>query len=195
MIVFFVDYLEKAIYNTCCECIQASLVVQHAHSLDQIEFLKRRLLNQIHGKDGNQVNELVKTFEQHCKIPNMNSLELDSKDRNLFSVVNEQDSLIDLLIGQHENESSPNKEKSQSTQPNCKLTDCKSSLMELKKLSEKLKKCAHDMTNNLDKAQQEIQTLQDENSQLRKELVALKKSNSNKTFPELPPLEPPKLLY
>lgn len=180
---FPTEYIEKAILNTSCDCIQSSLIVQHSHNLEQIELLKRRLFAKIHSKDSVSHNTVA---VEHKVVPEQNKEmatgveEGGGKHRHLFSILDEQDSLISSLVDQQSPEHSPTCERAEL-------------LNELQIITGKLRKATMNLMDSLDRSQAEVQSLQNENSQLRKELLELK--CNNKTFPELPPLEPPTLLY
>lgn len=138
----------------------------------------------------------------------MNSEEHEQKYQELFHVMSEQNSLLNYLIGQKHPDAQSGTDSSNRSSPtnelkfksgNRKPKEDKEIIEELNTVNEKLKNWVHHLVENLEKAQQEIHGLKDENSQLQKELSAMKASfvncNANQAIPELPPLEPPKLLY
>lgn len=200
------EYLEKAILSTKCDNIRASLIVQRNYSLDQTECLKRRLLNKARkdfirlSVDSNRTADQLTTKQ----ISTMNPEELEQKYQELYHVMNEQDSLINCLIDQQQIHSSSTPSGSSRSSPteelkfksgNKKPKEDKEIIEELKTVNEKLRQWVHHLVDGLEKAQIEIHNLKDENNQLRKEVSSSKNSNSNKKIPELPPLEPPTLLY
>lgn len=124
-------------------------------------------------------------------MDDLESKPLGTAYNELFHVMQEHNELLNCLIDQKQNADvqSPTGEikfKSGVRKPK----DDKEVIEELKTVNDKLRHL-------VEKAQQEIRHLKDENAHLRKELNTLKNapSSSNKSIPELPPLEPPKLLY
>ena len=197
-----IEYLEKAIISTRCDNIRASLIVQRNSCHQQIECTKRRLENKIK-RDLNR---------DHSKASAMNMDDLDPKPlgatyQELFHVMQEHNELLNCLIGQKQ----PSDVQSTSNSPSRasptgemkfksgtrKPKEDKEVIEELKTVNDKLRQWVHHLVEGVERAQQEIRQLKDENGSLRKELTTLKTtlSSNNKTIPELPPLEPPKLLY
>ena len=219
----FLEYLEQAILSTKCDNIRASLIVQRNHNIDQIEFLKQRLHNQARKNfnrlSGGQTN---KTVEQLINRPNsaMNLQEFEQKYQELHHVMNKQNQLLNCLITQRQpnfssqssNRSSPTEELKSNNNNNKSFDNKKQPendkeiIEELKTINEKLHHWVHHMVENLEKAQLDLQNLKEENNQLRKELFLknniannnnnnINNNNNDNNISELPPMEPPTLVY
>lgn len=192
--------MEKAIISTRCDNIRASLIVQRNFCDDQIECTKRRLENKIK-------RELNRDHSKATTMDDLESKTLGATYQELFHVMQEHNELLNCLIGQKQNsdvQSTSNSPSRSSPTGEIKFKsgvrkpkEDKEVIEELKTVNDKLRQWVHHLVENMEKAQNEIRHLKDENGHLRKELTTLKNapSSSNKTLPELPPLEPPKLLY
>ncbi|KAJ6222784.1 hypothetical protein RDWZM_001329 [Blomia tropicalis] len=193
-----VNYLERAILSTKCDTIRASLFVQRKFSGDQIEFLKRRLLNKIQSNHRLNQGETFRTADGGLNraIATMNSDELRTLFRDQKSLIN---CLTNVEKGQSSNRASPSDDivdKLDYISNARKSKEPKEIVEELTTINDKLRQYFDHLVESLEKSQAEVTALKDENSQLRKELFVLKsQDNANKAIPELPPLEPPKLLY
>ncbi|XP_046909763.2 uncharacterized protein LOC124491182 [Dermatophagoides farinae] len=141
----------------------------------------------------------------------------ESDDMDLCNMLKRQESLLEQLSFtlKNHNQSSQKSTPSSSPGSGCSFNSVKidgqtppiSIVNELQTMNEKMKSIYLNMVETIEKSKQETKTLQKENQSLRKELNSIKNDpnksknvSNNRTstissFPELPPLEPPTLLY
>lgn len=141
-----------------------------------------------------------------------NPIPPESDDMDLYTMLKQQESLLEqfLFTLKSDDQSSSTSSLVSGRSSNSKndgQTPSISIVNELQTMNDRMKFVVRNLMETVEKSKQETKTLQKENHTLRKELSNIKNdqtkptnASSNRTstlssFPELPPLEPPKLLY
>ncbi|CAG2173438.1 unnamed protein product [Oppiella nova] len=214
-------YIQEALLSTTCELMKASLETQKSYHISQEEVLKQREDCE-QKKIANFRQELIhrqqlidKFGHQSAQPSTATALghktaAMDHKTTvmsELRDVMSEHDSLLHILIerqsdadaaiggkagggdGEESDKSSASNESMYRSGAK-KPKDDKDIIEELRTINEKLKQLVFQLF-------QELESSQRENRELRAENEVLKAENSQAltAVPELPPLEPPELLY
>ena len=143
-----------------------------------------------------------------------NRITSESDDIDLYNILKRQESLLEQLSftlkSQSDQKSSPSSSLGSGRNSNSKIDGQTSPILivnELQTMNEKMKFAFRNLMETMEKSKQETKALQKENHSLKKELNNLKNDEGKSTnagnnrtstislFPELPPLETPKLLY
>lgn len=224
MFIFIIitEHISSALLNTSCEQMKASLRTQKEFHLSQEKLLKQRELCETQKKI-NYKQELINiqllrekfgvynnfnnnTNNSNNSNSNETQLEFDKMDKKclemeLFRVMEEHDSLLQFLINKKSDDvselqteppiisstSSESVYKSGAKKPK----DDKTTIEELQTVNEKLRQLVFQLLGELEKSQKDNIVLQVENQKLKEE----NRNTLSSTLPELPPLEPPALLY
>nr|XP_027204903.1 uncharacterized protein LOC113798547 [Dermatophagoides pteronyssinus] len=143
-----------------------------------------------------------------------NRITSESDDIDLYNILKRQESLLEQLSftlkSQSDQKSSPSSSLGSGRNSNSKIDGQTSPILivnELQTMNEKMKFAFRNLMETMEKSKQETKALQKENHSLKKELNNFKNDEGKSTnagnnrtstislFPELPPLETPKLLY
>lgn len=223
--LFILDYLTEALKSTNCNKIKVSLIAQRDFHLSQelvlrkrkVSFLKQletqkqlrqELLAQAakNKKGQTKMNEESERKEDKRgntteEASTLSKMELE-KEINRW--MDEQDSLLQFLINRRKEDEGDKNQESTATiaasgsnellyKSGSKMAkDDKTKIEELQVVNEKLRQLVYQLLGELEKAHKENTDLKQEINELNQELD---KGAYGSSVPDLPPLEPPTLLY
>jgi len=181
---------------------QRELCEQQKKNNYKQELINKQMLREKFGIYNNSNNTNTNTNNSNESDSETNKMDRKCLESELLSVMEEHDSLLQFLISKNtdqeksEPQAEPSTISTTSTESmyksgSKKPKDDKITIEELQTVNEKLRQLVFQLLGELEKSQKDNFVLQIENQKLKEE----NRNAFSSTVPELPPLEPPALLY